>query len=251
VNALSIVSIVNEIAHSLGHAGACSSEQLASVDTLASWVGVFNENVWAATAAAEEAGHGWSAPQAGWDVVERLDDESQGETVVTHTTQSGRLTVIAEERPANCALSWRLSFSFEAGPLNPRCTLHHEYACRETDVCIDETAGRSVLDVEWACQGYYVTFAVKDLDARLIAEKPARAELLERLARAAGLLDSVDERLLYAIATAEAHAVAIDSLREQSVACLERVDVTRAVGEAIVPSGEQMFTPDDFAPATS
>jgi hypothetical protein len=53
------------------------------------------------------------------------------------------------------------------------------------------------------------------------------------------------------LADAEAHAVAIDSLRQQSVACLERVDVTRPVGEVIVPSGGLTFTPDDFAPATT
>jgi hypothetical protein len=256
-----IVTIVNEIAASLGHAGALSDEQLANVPShaatigpLLAWLDAFNANADAATQAALDEGHGWSAPQSGWDVVEPLDDERLTADSITHTTQSGRLTVIAEQSPAGHPppwSDWRLSFSFEAGPLSPRCTLHHEYACRDSDACIDETAGRPVLDVLWTREADRVTCTVEFLDAALIAEKPSRVELLTRLARAAGLLDQADERLRYAIATAEAHAVAIDSLRQQSVACLERVDVTRPVGEVIVPSGGLTFTPDDFAPATT
>jgi hypothetical protein len=219
----SIVTILNAIAASLGHAGALSDEQLACVDTLAAWRDVFDQNVTESAELAREAGHGWSAPQAVWLPFERLDEAPRG---LMHTTQTGRLTVMVDQ--ANPP-DWDLAFDFEAGPLR------------------GDTEGRPVLSVRWTCRDGRVSCSVSDLDTVLIAEKPSRIALLMQLANAAGF--PADDRLRYAIDVAEAHAVARASLLERSVARLASVDVVPADLPVEVGCNGRSWSPEDFAPA--
>lgn len=230
MTAQTIAERVRDIAVALGHAGALSNAQLIESRTLTAFVETFDANVAVECArirAQHGEGSGWMSPRAAWTLLERLGADGGGHSAVC-TTGSGRLTITATV-PGDATVAgfgWRITLEFEAGPLP------------------GQQDGRPVLTIVW--QDDAAVARVEYLDSELLAEKPARLDLLSRVARAAGL--RVPDQLTAAISMASAHALAIETLRAESARVLQSVPLTRAATDWDEIAG-LAWSPDDFAPA--